>query len=723
IDAAQAAALLGRALLAQGRADEAERLSRDSEALAGDDLKAAIAWRGVRAEALARRGEHGEAIGLARAAVELAASTDALLDHADARRALAAALRAAGRAAEADAEDVQAVALWEAKGATVLADRFRGAASRAAVAPTDAGSAAAASRVRPNAASAAAAFTNAATRAVERFLAAWDARDWDRITDSFAATHALDDRRSLFRLQVAGSTFFASLRLVFDAGIRWQATLLATRGGRLALYAVEAVGGVEGGPVSSALLWLVEVDGDGRRTHLVAFDPQARDAATDALDDRYAAGEAASYAVLLHNLRAYLRAAIEGDGGALAALLPADFTLVSHRQLVGTDVPVTRETYLATRGVLEDLRLRGALRIDHLSQLSGRAALGVATWYGTLAGGGAFEDSFAVVCAHDGTRFHRLELFDLDQLDAARARYETLTRPDAAVARPYLDNAVTRASERLGAAIAARDWTRVTAVFAADFRLQDRRALLRLDVDREHHVQFLRMVSGMTAARFINTWLATRGTRLLLTRGRFEGRDQSIGDSVIEWLSLAETDAAGALSRQVMFDAGDLAAALAELDARYLAGEGSASLPAALAMRFVGAFALRDWAALAALLAPDLEVHDHRVLGWETLHGPDAYVQALRSLAELSPDVQLRIDHLEATGACLLCVPVWVGTHEGGVFENASVFVTEIDAQQRVRRFDGFDVEQLAEARQLYEARCARAGLCPANRGGSELTS
>jgi hypothetical protein len=49
IDAAQAAALLGRALLAQGRAEEAEALSHDSEALAGDDLKAAIAWRGVRA--------------------------------------------------------------------------------------------------------------------------------------------------------------------------------------------------------------------------------------------------------------------------------------------------------------------------------------------------------------------------------------------------------------------------------------------------------------------------------------------------------------------------------------------------------------------------------------------------------------------------------------------------------------------------------------------------
>ncbi len=132
IDAARAAALLARALLAQDRSDEAEALSHESEALAGDDLKAAIAWRGVRAEALAKRGEHTEAIDLARAAVAIAASTDALLDHADARLALAAALRAAGRGAEADAEHRHAIDLWEAKGATLLAESARRRASPAA---------------------------------------------------------------------------------------------------------------------------------------------------------------------------------------------------------------------------------------------------------------------------------------------------------------------------------------------------------------------------------------------------------------------------------------------------------------------------------------------------------------------------------------------------------------------------------------------------------------
>src|SRR5262249_23432867 len=113
---------LGITLLAQGRAAEAEALSHESEALAGDDLQAAIAWRRVRAGALTQRGEHAAAVELARAAVDIAAATDALIHHADARLALATALRAAGRR-EAAAEEARAIELRKAKGATVLAER------------------------------------------------------------------------------------------------------------------------------------------------------------------------------------------------------------------------------------------------------------------------------------------------------------------------------------------------------------------------------------------------------------------------------------------------------------------------------------------------------------------------------------------------------------------------------------------------------------------------
>ncbi|HZN16578.1 MAG TPA: adenylate/guanylate cyclase domain-containing protein, partial [Acidimicrobiales bacterium] len=60
-DAGQAAALLARSVLAQGRVDEADRYATESERLAGRNLKTAIAWRAVRAEILAAQGCHDEA--------------------------------------------------------------------------------------------------------------------------------------------------------------------------------------------------------------------------------------------------------------------------------------------------------------------------------------------------------------------------------------------------------------------------------------------------------------------------------------------------------------------------------------------------------------------------------------------------------------------------------------------------------------------------------------
>src|SRR3954469_20194253 len=96
--AGQASALLARALVEQGRscADVMEATAF-AEEHGAEDLKTTIAWCGARAEALALRGRHDEALALAQRAVALAEPTDALADNADAHMALAAVLRAAGR--------------------------------------------------------------------------------------------------------------------------------------------------------------------------------------------------------------------------------------------------------------------------------------------------------------------------------------------------------------------------------------------------------------------------------------------------------------------------------------------------------------------------------------------------------------------------------------------------------------------------------------------------
>ena len=115
---ARAAALLARALLDLDRLDEAESLADPS--VGGDDLKATIGLLGVRAEVLTRRAEVEEAEVLARRAVELAAGTDALLDHADARaRVVPASSSRRVVAADAASEAARARDLYEAKGSSV----------------------------------------------------------------------------------------------------------------------------------------------------------------------------------------------------------------------------------------------------------------------------------------------------------------------------------------------------------------------------------------------------------------------------------------------------------------------------------------------------------------------------------------------------------------------------------------------------------------------------
>jgi predicted ATPase len=111
------AAFLGRAVLEQGRDDEADDLAKMSAQLAANsDVLSQILWRGVRAQVLARRQLVEEAEKLAREAVMRAESTDFLNHRADALLDLSRVLEASLRQGEAAVAVSQALRLYEAKG-------------------------------------------------------------------------------------------------------------------------------------------------------------------------------------------------------------------------------------------------------------------------------------------------------------------------------------------------------------------------------------------------------------------------------------------------------------------------------------------------------------------------------------------------------------------------------------------------------------------------------
>jgi ketosteroid isomerase-like protein len=241
--------------------------------------------------------------------------------------------------------------------------------------------------------------------------------------------------------------------------------------------------------------------------------------------------------------------------------------------------------------------------------------------------------------------------------------------------------------------------------------MDDRRALVGVSVSGEQFIANQRFLFALPTGRFSHHVLATRGQRLALSRTRFTGRAASGGEIDVPMLTLVELDAGERYVRLLLFGPDAVGDAYAELDRSYSRGEALAHPHAGATMpAFLAAFERRDWSALGALFAEDVVVHDHRRLGWETLGNRTAYLSAMRSLVELSPDVGLRLDHVRVSTRRLLWVASWLGTREGGAFEAPWVIVSEHDAGGVVRRFDQYDVEQLDAALVRFEDQRSSTG-------------
>jgi len=118
------AAVLAQVVYAQGRADEAEQITRRAEELSDpDDVEPQALWRSVRAKVLAGRDLAEEAEPLAREAVRLMRTTDAPGMQADALLDLAEVLRRSASPDEARAVAAEAKALYESKGNTTAATK------------------------------------------------------------------------------------------------------------------------------------------------------------------------------------------------------------------------------------------------------------------------------------------------------------------------------------------------------------------------------------------------------------------------------------------------------------------------------------------------------------------------------------------------------------------------------------------------------------------------
>lgn len=119
--------ILSEAVYAQGRYDEAEALTKTSEEIAGtEDLYSQVLRRTVRAKVLAQRGQVEEAERLGRESVAMAEETDFIQLRARASLALGEVLVLAGKEGDAGLAAREAIRLFDRKGYAVGAQQARG---------------------------------------------------------------------------------------------------------------------------------------------------------------------------------------------------------------------------------------------------------------------------------------------------------------------------------------------------------------------------------------------------------------------------------------------------------------------------------------------------------------------------------------------------------------------------------------------------------------------
>ena len=682
-DAAQAAALLARALLPQGRLDEAIELTKEAERLAGDDMKAAMAWRAARAEALARQGQIAEATELARRAVVLVDPTDALLDRAEAHLTLAMVLRAAGDRNGAELEGSQAVELYERKGATALAESTR---RMVRVPPASGAPPAVAGAGRRRAR------TNTAASVVFENLRLIEAGDIDGWAACFSEDFVEVDHISHLTTDLARFVDLGRTHVV--ASRAHDAELLATLGDRHSLtrhtvrYERSAI--VEPtnqtGPLEFVQLYVEESNGDQRYCRLERFRGDDMHLALARLielhaDDELPPDRRAGRYTLADNIR-------EGRGGN-----SPDIEIIDRRPgrlwtLQGRD---------ALRGAAGELRQLSAdlvWRTTGILGLTENVALFEVEATGHNDEGGPVQFSITEVLTYgeDGL-IASCEVFLPEQVDDALRRFDELSD---AVPDVKFENRVTVLVQRLTDGILAADPDAGAPFMVEDVVLDDRRAIVaHRSEGRSAYLAYMRSVVESGVTHLSHGPFAIRGRCLVLERTTAGGPQ-----TLVESLAVQEATEDGRLLSTVVFNPDEVDAAYEELDARYLAGEGAKEADTLRPVfGYVAAYNSHDPAGCVRWLADGFTAVDRdRRIGAEEL------VAELRSTFERVPDARARILDVEAVdeGDALL---LWQDTE--------TVYLVARTADDRIAGFERFGLDRRAEAlrqlRKLVEPEAAVA--------------
>ncbi|WP_137146718.1 BTAD domain-containing putative transcriptional regulator [Mycolicibacterium sp. CR10] len=522
---------------------------------------------------------------------------------------------------------------------------------------------------------------NTASRTYGVWLAAYDAQDWDAMSEVMAEDVVNDDRRRVVNggIQRSRAAVVANMRAIADVGVRnIEPSVVATRGDRLALLRLRVSGNKRPGAFGSDVLTVVEADTDNRFAYGVAFETDDLDAAFAELDGRFGAGEAAAHAAVW----SVVHRNVAGFNRHLLPSFTPDMVNVDHRRMTAF-APGDQAAYVhATWDQTPDL----TIYIEAIHRLDDCGAVFTYVANGTT--GQAFEAEWRAVSLSiiEGHLISRSERFDEGDLEAALARFDELSQP-----APRLQNTASQVTERSRALFAGRDWDGMHENLAPSFVLDDRRPTVNGGISRGRDTVIRDMRTGVDVGftDLNEDIVALRGSRLVLTRARYPGGEARHETFVTEVLHILEIDADRKMIATIVFDPDDVDSAFAELELRYLAGEAE--------------FYSRTWSLVADSYAttnrheiPMAATHvvDHRRLS--VVEGGDL-IASLHAAWDLTPDGYVYIEavhRLDSRGAVVTHVAR--GTGQGGFdarWRSVNVLTVGTEAVERCELFDESDLD------------------------------
>jgi len=493
----------------------------------------------------------------------------------------------------------------------------------------------------------------------------------------------------------------ASARERIASGARPEMRTLGTAGERIALARVVWAGGPPDGrfEIEYATVW--EVDDSGLIGAIVLFDVEDAHLARREAWARWVAIEPAvkewvdfvSAAADSYNDRA------TGRGDPTYA---PDLVLDDHRR-TGVGRLDGIEAFAATVEALFALAPDVSVEFgNYWPAWNRRAALITGRRYGTIPDGGPFEmmDLMLFVKERDGGPITRIELFELDALDAALARFENLAATDGHDPLRIPPNSATRVFDRGVEAVEARDWDALHALLCSDLVWEDRGKRALVNGGAEEMVAGIVFYVSEAGADVRNELLATAGDRLAMHVNRWRGTSDA-GAFELEKISIIEVDGAGKVRAFVLFDVEDRAAAGLELSDRWIASAPT-ELPKMM-LEFPRAWNNHDLERLCAMFPKDYVFHDRRRTGVGRLVGED-WLASLSALWALSPDARLELLHLIelAPHGTLIMVRMSGTNVEGGDWESLYLNVNIFDGDQPISS-ELFEPEDLDAARARFE--------------------